>query len=54
MPGILGRKIGMTRLIQDDGRVIPLTVIECTPNTIVQVKTTEKMDIRRSSWGLMR
>ena len=42
MPGILGRKIGMTRLIQDDGRVIPLTVIECTPNTIVQVKTTEK------------
>ena len=42
MPGILGKKIGMTRLIQDDGRVIPLTVVECQPNKVVQVKTTEK------------
>ncbi len=42
MPGILGTKIGMTRLIQDDGRVIPLTVIQCEPNTVVQVKTAEK------------
>lgn len=42
MPGILGKKIGMTRLIQDDGRVIPLTVIECQPNTVVQIKTVEK------------
>ncbi len=42
MSGILGRKIGMTRLIQDDGQVIPLTVIECQPNTVVQVKTVEK------------
>lgn len=42
MPGILGKKIGMTRLIQDDGQVIPLTVIECQPNTVVQVKTEEK------------
>lgn len=32
----------MTRLIQDDGRVIPLTVILCEPNTVVQVKSTEK------------
>lgn len=42
MPGILGRKIGMTRIIQDDGRVIPLTIVECEPNEVVQVKTTEK------------
>ena len=42
MPGILGKKIGMTRLIQDDGRVIPLTVVECLPNTVVQIKTAEK------------
>ncbi len=42
MPGILGKKIGMTRLIQDDGRVIPLTVVECVPNSVVQVKTKEK------------
>ncbi len=42
MSGILGKKIGMTRLIQDDGRVIPITVIECPPNEVTQVKTTEK------------
>lgn len=42
MLGILGRKIGMTRVIQDDGRVIPITVVSCKPNTITQVKTTEK------------
>ncbi|EKD48182.1 MAG: hypothetical protein ACD_65C00079G0003 [uncultured bacterium] len=42
MPGILGKKIGMTRLLQDDGRVIPFTVIQCEPNEVVQVKTAEK------------
>lgn len=42
MPGILGRKIGMTRIVGENGNVIPLTVVECTPNTITQVKTQEK------------
>ncbi|MBI5152229.1 50S ribosomal protein L3 [Candidatus Peregrinibacteria bacterium] len=42
MAGILGKKIGMTRLIQDDGRVIPITVVQCTPNTVDQIKTVEK------------
>jgi large subunit ribosomal protein L3 len=42
MPGILGKKIGMTRVIADDGSVIPVSVIECSPNEITQVKTTEK------------
>lgn len=42
MPGILGKKIGMTRVYNDEGCVIPLTVIQCTPNTVVQVKTVEK------------
>lgn len=42
MSGILGKKIGMTRVIQDDGRVIPLTIVQCEPNEIVQVKTVEK------------
>ena len=32
----------MTRLFKDDGRVIPVTVIECSPNEITQVKTVEK------------
>lgn len=42
MSGILGKKVGMTRLIEDDGRVIPITVVECEPNEIAQVKTTDK------------
>ena len=32
----------MTRIFQDNGCVIPITVVECTPNEITQVKTTEK------------
>ncbi len=39
MTGIIGKKVGMTRLIQDDGRVIPVTIVECEPNTVTQVKT---------------
>ena len=42
MTGLLGKKLGMTRVIQDDGRVIPITVIQCNPNTITQIKTVEK------------
>lgn len=42
MSGILGKKVGMTRLFQDDGRVIPITVVQCDPNEITQVKTVEK------------
>lgn len=42
MIGIIGRKIGMTRVIQDDGRVIPVTVVQCAPNVVTQVKTTDK------------
>lgn len=42
MPGILGKKIGMTRIMQDDGHVIPITVVKCDPNTVTQIKTTEK------------
>lgn len=42
MSGILGEKIGMTRILQDDGRVIPITVVRCEPNKVTQVKTTDK------------
>lgn len=41
MTGILGKKLGMTRVIQDDGRVIPMTVVQCEPNVITQIKTIE-------------
>lgn len=42
MPGILGRKSGMTRIFQDDGQVIPVTVLECKPSVITQIKTADK------------
>lgn len=42
MIGILGKKIGMTRVIQDSGRVIPVTVVQCEPNQIAHVKTPDK------------
>lgn len=42
MLGILGQKLGMTRVIQDDGRVIPITVVKCEPNEIAQIKTEDK------------
>jgi large subunit ribosomal protein L3 len=37
MQGIIGRKLGMTRIFEDDGRVIPVTVIEAGPCPVVQV-----------------
>ena len=40
--GILGRKLGMSQIFMADGRMIPVTVIEATPNTVVQIKTVEK------------
>jgi large subunit ribosomal protein L3 len=39
MIGIIGRKVGMTQLFDDDGNVIPVTVIEAGPCVVTQVKT---------------
>ena len=41
MKGILGRKIGMTQVFDQDGKLTPVTVVEVTPNIVTQVKTTE-------------
>ena len=38
---IIGRKVGMTQIFAEDGRVIPVTVIEAGPCPIVQVKPVE-------------
>ncbi|MBV8329702.1 MAG: 50S ribosomal protein L3 [Verrucomicrobia bacterium] len=40
--GLLGRKIGMTRVYEANGRATPVTVIEAGDNTIIQIKTEEK------------
>lgn len=39
--GLLGRKLGMTQLFDEDGRVIPVTVVQATPNVVLQVKTPD-------------
>ena len=39
---IIGKKIGMTQIFDADGKVIPVTVIEAGPCTVVQKKTEEK------------
>lgn len=39
--GLIGRKVGMTRIFTEDGVSIPVTVIEATPNRVTAVKTAE-------------
>jgi large subunit ribosomal protein L3 len=39
--GIIGKKIGMTQIFDEKGRVIPVTVVEAGPCVVTQVKTTE-------------
>ena len=41
MKGILGRKLGMTEVFDQDGKLIPVTVVEVTPNVVTQIKTKE-------------
>ncbi|MCP4393418.1 MAG: 50S ribosomal protein L3, partial [Alphaproteobacteria bacterium] len=42
MKGILGRKVGMTQLYSDQGKLIPVTVIEVKPNVVSKVLTEEQ------------
>lgn len=41
MPGIIGKKIGMTSLFDENGKNLPCTVIEVEPNVVTQIKTAE-------------
>jgi large subunit ribosomal protein L3 len=40
--GILGRKIGMTQVFDENGRAVPVTVVEAGPCSIAQIKTPER------------
>jgi large subunit ribosomal protein L3 len=42
MSGIIGRKLGMSSIYSSDGNVIPVTVIQAGPCTVVSIKTVEK------------
>jgi len=39
--GILGKKIGMTQIFSAEGKLVPVTVIECNGNVVLQKKTVE-------------
>jgi large subunit ribosomal protein L3 len=39
---LIGRKLGMTRVFGDDGTVVPVSVIQATPNSITRLRTPER------------
>jgi len=39
--GVIGKKLGMTQVYDDDGIVIPVTVLKVEPLTVTQIKTLE-------------
>jgi len=39
MPGLVGKKVGMTSVFNDEGKNVPCTVIEVKPNVVTQIKT---------------
>ena len=43
---IVGKKIGMTQVFTDDGRLVPVTVVEAGPCKVVQKKTIEIRRLR--------
>lgn len=38
---IMGRKVGMTQIFNDEGKAVPVTVVEAEPNVVVQIKNQE-------------
>ncbi|HIL66999.1 MAG TPA: 50S ribosomal protein L3, partial [Flavobacteriales bacterium] len=41
MPGLIGKKIGMTSIFNEDGKNIPCTIIQAGPCVVTQLKTEE-------------
>jgi large subunit ribosomal protein L3 len=42
MKFIIGKKLGMSQVFEEDGKVVPVTVVEIEPNVVVQVRTKDK------------
>ncbi len=51
--GIIGKKIGMTQIFDENGNVIPVTVIEAGPCSVAQIKTTENDGYEAVQLGFM-
>ena len=37
-PALLGKKVGMTRVYDEKGTIVPVTVVECQPNAVTQME----------------
>lgn len=53
MPGILGKKLGMTQVFAEDGSVVPVTVLKAGPCVVVQRKTKETDGYEAVQLGLV-
>ena len=42
MKTIIGKKLGMTQIVNSDGQMVPVTLVEATPCTVIQIRTNEK------------
>ena len=51
MPGLIGKKVGMTSVFSAEGKSIPCTVIEAGPCVVTQVKTIESRWLHSNSVG---
>ncbi|MDH3495964.1 MAG: 50S ribosomal protein L3 [Gemmatimonadota bacterium] len=54
MDGIIGRKLGMTRVYREDGEVVPVTVIEAGPCPVVRVRETSGMTQVQLAFGAQK
>ncbi len=53
MKAILGKKVGMTQIFDEEGNLIPVTVLEAGPCTVVDVRTEENTDIMQCNLDLV-
>jgi large subunit ribosomal protein L3 len=51
--GILGKKVGMTQIFDDEGRVVPVTVVEAGPCIVIQKKSSERDGYEAVQLGLV-
>ena len=51
--GLIGKKVGMTQLFQEDGTVVPVTVLEAGPCVVVQQRTVERDGYEAVQLGLV-
>ena len=52
MIGIIGRKLGMTQIFNEEGQQIPCTVVEATPNSVTKVLKKDQVGFDSVELGL--